>query len=266
MAGFTVIGGGGFIGSRLVLHLQAEGNSCRAPARGEALGRRSLGHVVYCAGLTGDWQGQPYEAVDAHVCTLTEVARTCGFDSLLYLSSTRVYDRHPGPLAHEDDTVLTKPQNAGDIYALSKALGEAVTLAAGGRVARLSNVYGPQLEGHAFLSVVLREAVDRGRVTLESSLESARDYVSVDDAVALLARIAVDGQERVYNVASGTSVTNLELTEALADLTDCKVVVRPGAPRVVRPAIDISRATEEFGYAPARLLDDLPWLLGAVRS
>jgi nucleoside-diphosphate-sugar epimerase len=266
MAGFTVIGSGGFIGSKLVRHLLAEGHSCRTPARGEALGRTSLGHAVYCAGLTGDWRGRPYEAVDAHVWTLTELARTCTFDSLLYLSSTRVYDRHPGPLAHEDDAVMTRPQNAEDIYALSKAVGEAVTLAAGGRVARLANVYGPQLEGHAFLAVVLRDAIDRGRVTLESSLESSRDFVSVDDVVALLVRIALDGRERVYNLASGRPVTNLELTDEIAGLTGCEVVVRPGAPRLLRPAIDISRASEEFGYAPGRLLEDLPWLLGAVRS
>jgi nucleoside-diphosphate-sugar epimerase len=161
---------------------------------------------------------------------------------------------------------VTRPQNAGDIYALSKAIGEAVTLAAGGRVARLSNVYGPQPEGHAFLSVVLREAVDSGRVTLESSLESSRDFVSVWDVVSLLSRIALEGRERVYNVASGTSLTNLELTDALAGLTGCEVGVRAGAPRVVRPRIDISRAAAEFGFSPARLLEDLPRLLGAVQA
>jgi nucleoside-diphosphate-sugar epimerase len=265
MGHFTVIGGAGFIGSELVRRLRAEEHSYCAPARGETLERRNLGHVVYCAGLTGDWRARPYDAVDAHVATLIELVRTNAFDSLLYLSSTRVYDRHPGPLAHEDDDLRARPQAPEDLYALSKAAGEAVALACGGRVARLSNAYGPDLERHAFLSIVLREAVEVGRVMLESSLESARDFVAVTDAVAVLMRIALEGRERVYNVASGARVTNLELTRALAGLTGCDVVVRPGAPCHEQPVVDTSRIRGEFGFSPARLLDDLPVLLEACR-
>jgi nucleoside-diphosphate-sugar epimerase len=213
--------------------------------------------------MTGDWRERPYDAVDAHVSTLAAIAHSCTFESLLYLSSTRVYDRHPGPLAQEDDDLVTRP---GDLYVLSKATGEAVALAAGGRVVRLSNVYGRRMEGHAFLSQLLAGAAERGRVTLESSLDSSRDFVSLGDVVALLARIALDGTERVYNVASGTAVTNGELADALADLTRCEVAVAPGAPRVVRPGIDISRTKDEVGFTPARLFDELPGLLAAVPS
>jgi len=266
MADFTVVGGAGFVGSALVRQLENEGHSCRAPARGEDLGVRIPGHVIYCAGFTGDWSQRPYDAVDAHVGGITQLARTAAFDSLLYLSSTRVYDRHPGSLAHEDDAVVLRPQIPGDLYALSKAAGEAVTLAAGGRVARVSSVYGPGLERHAFLPVLLRDAVERGRVILKSSYESARDFISVNDVVALLLRIALGGTERVYNVASGVLVTNLELAEAISRLTGCEVDVRKGAVSEPRPAIDISRVSQEFEFTPARLLDDLRWLLGTVRA
>jgi nucleoside-diphosphate-sugar epimerase len=133
-------------------------------------------------------------------------------------------------------------------------------------VARLSNVYGPGLQQHAFLSVVLRQAAERGRVTLESSLDSARDFVSVADVVPVLTRIALDGRERVYNVAAGAAVTNRELTEALARLTGCEVVVDPAAPRVRRPLVDVARLRDELGFAPRRLLDDLPALLEDARS
>jgi nucleoside-diphosphate-sugar epimerase len=263
MAGFTVIGGAGFVGSALVSHLEAQGHACHATDRRERLEGEYLEHVIYCAGLTGDWSERPYDTVDAHVSTLAGVARACTFESLLYLSSTRVYDRHPGPLAKEEDHLVTAPE---DLYSLSKAMGEAVALAAGGRVARLSNVYGPRMEGHAFLAALLREAAERGRVTLESSLDSSRDFVSVGDVAALLARTALDGTERVYNVASGIAVTNRELSAALTQLTGCEVLVRPGAERVVRPPIDIARVSGEFGFEPARLLDDLPGLLAAVPS
>ena len=86
------------------------------------------------------------------------------------------------------------------------------------------------------------------------------------DVVPLLARMALCGAERVYNLASGSAVTNRELTAALAELTGCDVAVAPDAERVVRPAIDITRARTEFGFRPARLLDELPGLLAAAPS
>jgi nucleoside-diphosphate-sugar epimerase len=263
MAQFTVIGGRGFIGSALVQRLEEHGDQCRVPARGEDLDGASLGHLVYCAGVTGDWPGRPYDAVEAHVTLLASVARNCSFDSLLYLSSTRVYDRHLGAAAREDDEIVSTP---ADLYGLSKAMGEAVTLASGGRVARLSNVYGPRMEPHGFLVEVLAAATGSGHVRLRSTLDSSRDFVSIADVVDVLIRIATEGEERIYNVASGSAVTNGELTDALARLTGCEVAVLPEAARVVRPAIGIERVRAEFGFEPAPLIDELPSLLAKVPS
>ena len=44
---FTVLGASGYIGSRLVAHLQAQGHSVWSPARGAAeVFTRPLGHVI----------------------------------------------------------------------------------------------------------------------------------------------------------------------------------------------------------------------------
>ncbi len=89
---FTVLGATGYIGSRLVAHLQAQGHTVWAPARGDAeVFTRPLGHVMYCVGLTADFRTRPFDTVDAHVGLLAEVLRRAQFESLLYLSSTRVY-------------------------------------------------------------------------------------------------------------------------------------------------------------------------------
>lgn len=244
----TVLGASGFIGSHLVRHLAQSGLEHQAPARDEL--PEQLGHVIYCIGLTADFRERPYDAVEAHVAKLLEVVRHGRFESLLYLSSTRVYRRGGG---REDDDLRVNPSQADDLYDLSKLTGEAVALSLpNGRVARLSNVYG-EGQTDTFLASVLSEAKERGAVELRTALASAKDYVSVHDVVPLLVRIALHGRERIYNVASGVNVTHAELVAAIG----CRATAQNGAPAVVFPAIDITRVRTEFGFTPARVTDAL---------
>jgi nucleoside-diphosphate-sugar epimerase len=259
----TVLGATGFVGSEVVRHLQRIGAEFDAPPRGADLTGRDLGHVLYCIGLTADFRQRPYDAVDAHVCKLLDIVRNCTFASLLYLSSTRLYIRKEG-VAYEDDDLVVNPLETEDIYNLSKATGESIVLSLGtkGRVARLSNVYGPE-QKDTFLTMILDEATTRGTITLRTALSSERDYISVADVATLLVKIALHGKERIYNVAGGQNLTNAEVTAAIAGLTGCTVTVLPDAPPVVFPSLDNSRARTEFGFTPARLLADLPSLVGS---
>jgi nucleoside-diphosphate-sugar epimerase len=258
----TVLGGGGFIGGHLVRHLERLGIEHQAPPRGEPIAGRELGKIVYCIGLTADFRQRPHDAIDAHVCELLEVVRGCSFESLLYLSSARVYLRSAAP-AREDDALRFEPLDFEDLFNLSKAMGESIVLALGerGRVARPSNVYGPG-QHRTFLAMLLEEA-RQGSILLQSALRSQKDYVHVADVVDLLAKIALGGRERIYNVASGVSVTSGALVEAIAQATGCSIGVLPDAPAVVFPRIDIERARSEFGFAPSFILDDLPSLIAA---
>ena len=78
---FTVLGASGYIGSRLVAHLQAQGHTVWAPTRGDTeVFARPLGHVIYCVGLTADFRTRPFDTVDAHVGLLAEVLRRAQFD------------------------------------------------------------------------------------------------------------------------------------------------------------------------------------------
>jgi nucleoside-diphosphate-sugar epimerase len=258
----TVLGASGFVGSEVVRHLRRTGAAFDAPPRDADLRGRDLGHVLYCIGLTADFRERPYDTVDAHVCKLLEIVRHCTFERLVYLSSTRLYIRNEG-VAHEDGDVLVNPLVPEDIYNLSKATGESITLSLGakGRVARLSTVYGAE-QKDTFLAMILEEATTRGTITLRTALDSEKDYVSVADVAMLLEKIALYGRERIYNIVGGYNLTNRELTEAIARLTGCTVTVVPDAPSAIFPRLDNSRLRTEFDFTPARLLDDLPSLLG----
>jgi cephalosporin hydroxylase len=195
-----------------------------------------------------------------------ETVRTATFDSILYLSSIRLYGGSHG-VARETDDLRFNPADFEDIYTLSKATGEAVVLALGakGRVARISNVYGVD-QRESFLGSIIQEAIREGTITLRSSLESERDYIGVDDLAPLLVRVATSGGHQIYNVSGGENITNRAITAAISALTGCTVSVIPDAPLTGFPRIDCGRIEEEFGFAPARVLDELPRLVAGGRA
>jgi len=262
----TVLGASGFIGSRLVSQLAATGAEYQAVGRIEALPTGPLGHVIYCIGLTADFRSRPLNTVEAHVCKLLEVLRKCEFESLLYLSSTRLYN--PGDGSTEEETAIRiAPIKPGDLYNASKAMGESVVLNSGRttRAVRMSNVYGDDFSSNTFLSSIINDAIRLKKIVLQTSADSAKDYVSVKDVVDCLIRIATSGRERIYNLASGVNVSNRRLTETLRHLTGCRVEVAPESPSVTFPPINIDRVRSEFNFNPSGVIDDLPELVDLFR-
>ena len=262
MTKFTVLGASGFIGSRLVRKLAGDGFGVDTPARGDELSGDDLGHVAYCIGVTADFRTRLPETVEAHVCHLADVLRESRFESFTYLSSTRVYQGGSSPAA-ETDPLSIRPADPDHLYNISKALGEAMVLAAHPRthVLRLSNVYGLDLDSQNFLGSVIRTAVKDGHVDLGTSLHSAKDYVSLDDVVELIVEIVVEGQHGIYNVAAGTNTTNRDILDTLMRATGCTLSVSETARTVVSPVIDVARITREFGFKPRSVLEDLPALV-----
>src|SRR2546423_7434097 len=165
MSLITVLGGSGFIGSALARRLGESRREYLAPGRDEKLVGRQLGHILYCVGLTADFRSRPFETVQAHVCHLLHILRDCDFDSLLYLSSARIY-QGAGATTREEDPLQVSPSKQDDLYNISKAMGESLALHCGHRVriVRISNVYGGDFASDNFLSSLIRDAVNQGRV------------------------------------------------------------------------------------------------------
>lgn len=259
MSHFTILGGTGQIGRALAAYLRSAGEHVHVPDRTSAeIYDQPLGHVIYAIGVTADFRSRPIDTMQAHVCVLSRVLREAQFDSLLYLSSTRVYSG--SDLATEGSTISVNPCHPSDLYNISKLAGESLCLHSGRpkvRVARLSNVVGgDDAASPNFLPSLVREA-RAGLIRLHSSLESSKDYVHIDDVSALLTAIVRDGTHPVYNVASGRPLAHKEIVERLQQLYACRVEVDADAPFQRFPPISIERAMNEFRFSPVNVLEKL---------
>ena len=254
----TVLGGRGFVGGHLVRHLESSGFEVHVPPR-EIVSSLSgaLGHVFYCIGLTADFRSRPFETVDAHVTTLASILQRADFESLTYLSSTRVYAR--SVKTEEDVQIGVCSQDVSDLYNLSKLLGESLCVACDRpkvRIVRLSNVIGPGMGDENFVGALIREA-KVGHIRLRTDLNSAKDYVAIDDATMLLRNIAFSGREKIYNVAAGVQVSNGQLTDELCKFYGCTLEIDADAPSFRFPQVNIQKITSEFAFNPSDAIDTL---------
>lgn len=271
-ADFTVFGGAGFIGSRLVEHLQCLGRTVHVPSRDEissgAVDGRHLGHVIYAIGLTGDFRDRPSETIEAHVGLLDRLVNATRWESWLYVSSTRVYGAGQGNHPKTEDAAISVTPSADGMYDISKLLGEALVLARlerGCRVARVSNVVGAQMSESTFLGSIVEQARRGEPVTIREHPASRKDYIVLDTAVKQLAEIALAGQSRVYNVASGAMLEHRALAEMIERIFSVPVRFAANAPKRRMPQIDVSRHRAEFGEGPADVAQDIEKALAAMR-
>ncbi len=261
----TVIGAKGFIGSAITALARARSFDVVAASH-DNIPNGSLGTVVYCSGLAWGSEEQPLQAYRLHVCAPLELLMSSKYDRFVYVSSTRVYAGAAS--TKEDEKLAAFPAEREATYPASKVAGEAVVLAASERniVVRLSNVYGLNFRARIFLSDILRQAIETGRIELRTDLASSKDYVSVEDVADVLLRIARGGLERIYNLAAGRNTTNAELTRAIAATLPVEVLVTPNAPTSIIPEVNVQRIRAEFAFSPHDVVDAIPALVCAFRA
>ncbi len=263
---FTVFGATGFIGSKLCRHLRNAGHDVLTPNREDGI-PKNPGHVVYAIGLTGDFRHRPHETVQAHVCKLNGLLQQGGFDSFLYLSSTRVYDGSRE--ASEDSPLQICPSDPDHLYNATKLAGESLTLtshALATRVVRLSNVVGPgEVRRDTFIGALIRESSE-GLVRLRTHPASQKDYIWIDDVLPRLEAIVLRGKHRLYNLASGRQLRHDDWTGRLAEATGCHIDASSEAPMTGFPSIDVRRLSAEFGVPERNPIDHIAEILGPAEE
>jgi len=263
----TVLGGTGFIGRHLAAALRGRGMDVYVPSRGDdAVLARPLGHVVYAIGLTSDFRTRPLDTVEAHVCVLRELLARADFDSLTYLSSTRVYAG--GGDTRETARLHVDPSAPGDLYNLSKLMGESLCLHGGrpAKVARLSNVVGLRDTPDSFIDQLLDEGARHGVIRLRTTLDSRKDYIHVDDAVAQILALALSDEAGIFNIAQGAGASNGQVAQWIARKLGYRIEVCDAAARWDFPDIDVGRFQSRFGMPPRPFDDAFPLYLDQYRQ
>jgi UDP-glucose 4-epimerase len=193
---------------------------------------------------------------------VVEAAAALGVGKLVAASSASVYglaeqfptgERHHH---HNNDTFYgaAKSFNEGVLRSFRSMYGLDYC------VLRYFNVYGPRMDVHgAYTEVLVRwmERIDDGLPPLIfGSGNQTMDFVfTTDIARANLLAAAGEVREGVYNIASGTETSLLELAECLLDVMGSDLKVEHGPERAVngvsRRLADTTAARAELAFTPA---------------
>lgn len=287
-----VTGGAGFIGSHLVERLLREGQDVRVFDNLSSGDPAMLGpHVSEIDFVQGDLRdagalhqaargvetifhlgaepsvqrsvADPQACLDINVSGTLNVllaARDAGVRRVVFASSCAVYG---------DDPVMPKRESMAltptSPYAASKAAGEHLCRVASAIYGveavslRFFNVFGPrQRAGSAYAAVIpiFLDRLQRGeQPVIYGDGTQTRDFVYIDNVLdANLAAASAPGASgNAFNVASGRSVSLLDLVEAIGTIIGRSVEPRfePSRPGdIVFSEADISAAGDVLGYVP----------------
>jgi GDP-L-fucose synthase len=275
-----VTGGGGFVGSRLVERLEADGHdvfvarrhhfdltTMDAAARLFADAQPELVfHLAAEVGGIGANRANPGRywyanlMMGAHVL---EQSRLHGIEKLVIAGTVCSYPKFTPVPFSEDELWNGFPEETNAPYGVAK---KAVLVGAqayreqyGLRTAYLlpANLYGPRdnfhvTNAHVIPDLIRKMLEGRDEIVLWGDGTPTREFLYVDDCVEGLALAAErwDGPEPV-NLGTGQEISIRELAELVGDVTgfEGRITWDTSMPNgQPRRALDASRATELFGW------------------
>ncbi len=291
MARFLVTGGAGFIGSHIVSRLVSEGNRVRVLDNLCAGSLANLAHlgdsvdfhegdlrdpvavakavegveVVFHQAALASVPLSIERPLDTHaVCVtgtvnLLDASRKSGVRRIVYAGSSSAYGDSPEMPKRESHTpeVLSP-------YAAAKLAGEYYCQAFAAcykmEIVRLRyfNVFGPRQDPQSPYSAVIplfASALVAGRTPrIYGSGEQSRDFVYVENVVDanILASRAEGVSGKVFNVASGETISVLELLKLICDeleLPFCPEFMPPRVGDVLHSWADISATQRDLGFS-----------------
>jgi UDP-glucose 4-epimerase len=202
-----VIGGGGFLGSHVADQLVAAGYAVRIYDRaqsqwlgdgqqmivGDILDRASLSaavadcEVVYHFAALADLNealDKPVQTAEINVVgtvNALEASRRAGVKRFVYASTVYVYSREGGFYR------VSKQAAENYVEEYQRAFGLDFS------ILRYGSLYGPRADATNGLYIIVRRALEQGKVSYAGDAESVREYIHVVDAAR--ASVAALGEE-----------------------------------------------------------------------
>lgn len=185
--------------------------------------------------------------------------------SVVNISSQGVYERLPaGQLSTEDSPVVPI-----DLYSMAKFASEKMFRASG--IPHVTNVRMASLMmPQRFLYAFVKKAVSNEPIVLTAPYQYASFLDVTDAASGILSIVALDPEKRaaVYNLGTGVQYSLLQYAESVKEIGDrlgysVTLEVSDNGTRVCA-GMDITRLTDETGWKPAILKDEM--ILNLFRS
>jgi dTDP-glucose 4,6-dehydratase len=197
--------------------------------------------------------------------TMLDASRATGVERFHHVSTCEVY----GDLALDTDEVFTEespyrprtPYNASKagadhaVRAYFETFGLPVT------ITNCSNNYGPFQFPEKVIPLFTTNALDDEPLPMYASTQNKREWLHVLDHCEAIDLVLQDGRAgETYNVGSGIEATIEEIADRVLELTGkpqaLKQIVpdRPGHDR--RYLLDVTKISQELGWAPSRGFDD----------
>jgi dTDP-glucose 4,6-dehydratase len=193
---------------------------------------------------------------------LVEEARRAGVRRFVQISSDEVY----GPIPEGISAAPASPVEPSNPYAASKAGGDLLVLAAHRTygfpaiITRCTNNYGPWQHPEKFIPVLILRALRGQALPIYGDGMQVRDWIHVEDHCRALAAILMAGVPgRIYTIAGGNSMRNLDMARRVLELVGVPgagirhVEDRPGHDR--RYDVDDEATRGEFEWRPRISLD-----------
>ncbi|MBI3969124.1 MAG: NAD(P)-dependent oxidoreductase [Chloroflexi bacterium] len=218
-----------------------------------------------------DGEENPYATYLTNVMgaiNVIEAVRLERIERAVLISSEAAYHATEQNPMNEDHRIFRSSEGSpGGHYGASKAAADLIALTYASqngldlRVVRLSSLYGPGMSTSMYIRPMVEGVVAGRPVRFESGGDMRRDYTYYLDAAQGVMR-ALDAdparlEHRVFNIASGRTVTVSELAEIVRRVEpQADITVGPGltgneASLVrTRGTLDLSCAERELGYRP----------------